>query len=327
MRILQIGNFEPEYSTENDLLHALLTLGHDVMKLQEQHQHLWEKAIRQIRVGHYDYVLWTTTEGLAKQVDTRVQRQLQFVARQHAVPVYGYHLDRWWGLKRWMRVLDEPFFRSDRVYTADGHHAEFWHYAGVEHECRYPAISGRWLGRGNVRPEYECDIAFVGNWRDYGHTEWAHRPQLVRWLQRNYPDRVKFIPFEGQLAIRGRELNDVYASAKVVVGDSCLVPGADGKPMTRYTSDRVPETLGRGGLLIHPEVDGVTYDKGGIAGLSSYVPGEHLLTWELGNWAMLQEMIEWALSHPDENEEIREAAVKHVADLHTYTKRMESIFR
>jgi hypothetical protein len=113
----------------------------------------------------------------------------------------------------------------------------------------------------------------------------------------------------------------------VVVGDSCLVPGADGKPMTRYTSDRVPETLGRGGLLIHPEVDGVTYDKGGIAGLSSYVPGEHLLTWELGNWAMLQEMIEWALSHPDENEEIREAAVKHVADLHTYTKRMESIFR
>ena len=36
MRILQIGNFEPEFSTENDLLHALRVLGHDIMILQEQ---------------------------------------------------------------------------------------------------------------------------------------------------------------------------------------------------------------------------------------------------------------------------------------------------
>jgi hypothetical protein len=96
--------------------------------------------------------------------------------------------------------------------------------------------------------------------------------------------------------------------------------------MTRYTSDRMPETVGRGGLLIHPAVEGVTFDRGGLNVGLPYTPGEHLLTWDLGVWQGLEQQIEWALSHPDENEEIREAGMAHVAEHHTYTARMRSIF-
>jgi hypothetical protein len=308
MRILQIGNFVPEFSTENDLCHALRVLGHDVMILQEEKAELWDKAIRQIGDDRYDSVLWTTTEDKAKCVPTATQRELQYTAEMAGVLVYGYHLDRWWGLDRWKRVLVEPFFRSAVVYTADGHHVDQWQWADVFHEWRLPAVSERWVGRGVRKPEFECDIAFVGNWRDYGHKEWAHRPQLVDWLRQKYRRRVKFFPQDR--TIRGRELNDVYASAKCVVGDSCLVPGVDGFPMTRYTRDRMPETVGRGGLNV---------------GLP-YTPGEHLLTWDLGVWQGLEQQIEWALSHPDENEEIREAGMAHVAEHHTYTARMRSIF-
>jgi hypothetical protein len=326
VRLLTIGNYVPEYSTENDLVHALRVLGHDCMILQEDKQELWEKAIRQIGDNRYDAVLWTTTESLAAKVDPRVQRELQYTAALSDVTVWGYHLDRWWGLDRWRRVLVEPFFRSTVVCTADGHHDAQWTNAGIDHEWRLPGVSERWLGRANVRPEYECDIAFVGNWRDYGHTEWKHRPQLVRWLQDTYEGRVKFFPIVNQHAIRGRELNYVYASAKVVVGDSCLVPGVDGEPMTRYTSDRMPETLGRGGVLIHPDVDGVTSVRNGIDGLAPYVPGKHLLTWQLGNWDDLRDTIEHALATPTICDQIRDAAIEHVRQNHTYTVRMKSIF-
>ena len=86
----------------------------------------------------------------------------------------------------------------------------------------------------------------------------GHRSRLVKWLRKNYDRQVKFWPEPNQHAVRGDDLTDLYASVKVVVGDSCLVPKPDGSPMTHYCSDRIPETLGRGGLLLHPVVEDVT---------------------------------------------------------------------
>ncbi len=53
------------------------------------------------------------------------------------------------------------------------------------------------------------------------------------------------------MGVRGHDLNNCYASCKVVVGD-CFGAGTP-----NYWSDRVPETCGRYGLLIHPAVDGL----------------------------------------------------------------------
>ena len=60
----------------------------------------------------------------------------------------------------------------------------------------------------------------------------------------------------------GVDINNLYASARVMVGDSCFA-GAD-----RYWSDRVPEVLGRGGFLIFPKTPGLE-----IPGLVTYEPG------------------------------------------------------
>ena len=53
--------------------------------------------------------------------------------------------------------------------------------------------------------------------------------------------------------IRGKELNDLYATAKVVVGDTLC----KGFNYPYYFSDRLFETTGRGGFLIHPYIKGL----------------------------------------------------------------------
>ncbi|MEX2253026.1 MAG: glycosyltransferase, partial [Thermoleophilaceae bacterium] len=112
--------------------------------------------------------------------------------------------------------------------------------------------------------------------------------------------------------IRGPLLADLYASIKVVVGDSCLLPGDHG----RYWSDRIPETLGRGGFLLHPWVGGID---------DHFTDGEHLRLWPAGDWRELQRLIEHYLRNDDERRRIAEAGRLHVLENHTYTVRVRQL--
>jgi hypothetical protein len=96
-------------------------------------------------------------------------------------------------------------------------------------------------------------VVFVGNLSRYGHAEWAGwRRSIFDRLTSRYGRRFRELPGPGRPQIRGAALAEVYASARVVVGDSCLAGD-----VSRYWSDRIPETLGRGGRLIHPWVSGM----------------------------------------------------------------------
>ena len=318
MRLAYIGNFEPEFSTENEILHALGVLGHEVTPVQEQVIHDWGNLLIAIKRGELDLVLWTSTRGLATQVGFEPQWQMLDTARRYKVPTVAIHLDRWWGLDR-EHQLESPFFSCQHVYTADGGHQAEFESIGVNHTWFPPAISERWCQPGTPRPEYECDVLFVGSWQGGYHKEWMHRAELVDFLARTYGDRFLALPRRGRPAIRGLELNDVYWSAKVVVGDSCLVPKADRSPMTHYCSDRIPETLGRGGILLHPSVYGV-----------DQVFGDHFL-WALGDWADLRETID-ALLHEEgwvagSRDNHRLQQIEHMKREHTYTSRMEWVLK
>jgi hypothetical protein len=322
MHIAYIGNFGPEHSTENDVARALENNGHEVHRFQEGEALALEALTAEVRAGNYAFVLWTRTKGLADKVGDTAQYRLLHAAHRPAVPVVGYHLDRWWGLERSKQVWEDPFFQVDLLCTADGGHDDSWDMASVNHAWFPPAISERNCGIGTPRAEYESDIAFVGSWQGGYHREWKHRAELVAWLSRTYGDRVKFWPKHGQPAIRGDDLKDLYASVKVVVGDSCLVPKADSTPMTHYCSDRIPETLGRGGVLVHPHVKGIT--------------DLYLYQWEydLWNWASLKQTIDRIVSDEifdDESvgytsrDEYRSLQVQHITERHTYEVRMRHL--
>lgn len=325
MHVAYIGNFHPPHSTENHVRQALLANGHTVEPYQENTPDPW----RLLEPGRYDLVLWTRTGwdwphtevALAAEDVWELQASLLLRARAAGTPTVGYHLDRWWGLDREGQVTDgnEPFFGVDLLCTADGGHDAQWEAAGVRHVWFPPAVSRAEAERqGEPTNSLRSNVCFVGSWRPGYHAEWTHRPELIAHLRKRWGRAgLRLWPADGN-AIRGQALADLYASSTVVVGDSCLVGDryTDGAPLTRYWSDRIPETLGRGGFLLHPEVEGLA---------EHYEPGTHLLTWPLGDWDALDEAIGWALDNPEARAAIAAQGRAHVLAEHTYERRMEQL--
>lgn len=311
VEVCYVGNFLPSQSTETHVKQAWESEGHTVATVQEEVVSDWENLIS--NPGRYDLILWTSTGGLAEKIGTERQWRMITAAKKAGVPTVALHLDRWWGLSREAQVWERPFFRCDFVITADGGHQKEFTSVGVNHFWLPPAVSLPETELGRHRNGYDSELAFVGSWQSGYHKEWAHRPELVNWLTRKYRNRIKFWPQPGQHAIRGKDLRDLYASAQVVIGDSCLVGNA-----TSYISDRVPETIGRGGFLIHPHVEGVTDG-------THYTAGEHLVTWQIGEWSALKMSIDRALADPGFRERVSKAGREHVIKHHTYNTRVGQI--
>ena len=293
------GNFDAPHSTENHVAKALENLGHEVIRIPEQRLD-WSNLSQ--LVGSAEMFLWTRTAGF-DPADLEGQGR---AIKQLRVPTVGFHLDRWVGLNREPDVFRSPFFRVDFLFTADGGHEDFWRSHGINHYWSPPAILSDEAKRvGNWRRDYSADLGFVGNLRNYGHLEWQdYRRRLYKFLALTYKGRFKL--WEG--GIRGQDLADLYASVKVLVGDSCLA----GNP-SRYWSDRVPETLGRGGYLIHPEVEGL---------VEAYPA---LVTYPLGDFDRLRQQIDWALEDEAGSRAIAAFNRQHVLDHHTYEHRIQRV--
>jgi hypothetical protein len=322
MRVAYIGNFGPPFSTENDIRQTLVDMHVEVDAHQEDYSNSWRHLTGAPQ--QYDAILWTSTRDLAERIGRGTQLEMLYQARRNRIPTIGFHLDRWWGLQRWRTVLEAPFFRCEYVFTADGAHQEEFAAAGVNHHWSPPAIAPRNIRLGEPDPRWKCDVAFVGSWQGGYHQEWQHRPQLVDFLRKTYKDRVRFFPEKGQHRIVGNALADLYATAKVVVGDSCLVPTVSGEPMHHYCSDRVFETLGRGGCLIHPFVEGVI--ESGFTTTGVLRDDTHLGAWNLGDWDGLRTVINRLLNDDAENLENRRQGYQRVAEVDTYANRLEWIF-
>ncbi len=312
-RVGYVGNFGPPHSTENHIAASFEAEGHEVIRYQENDLGEWHHLAADVDPA-FDLILWTRT-GWDPPVPHDLQLAFLTRARVAGVPVVGVHLDRWWGLERQHQVTDEPFFRSDLVITADGGHDAEWAAADVNHAWLPPAVFHAEAEKlGTPRHQFASDVAFVGSWQHY-HPEWGYRLELVQWLQRTFRQRVKLWPRGGR-SVRGQALADLYASVKVVVGDSCLAPAVDGSPIRNYWSDRIPETLGRRALLIHPWVAGVE---------EHFTDGEHLRFYPLGDFTELRRLIEHYIRNDGERRRIAAAGRAHVLEHHTYRRRSRQI--
>lgn len=306
MKVAYLGNFNVSFTTESHVAGSLEAMGHQVTRMQEG-------DVRAIAVPavcqDHDMMLWTQTYGLAVTGGTIEERQWMLdTLKSYNVPTVGFHLDRWWGLEREAMVATEPFFRVDHLFTADGGHQAEWGELGINHYWSPPAVYHAETDKGKRNPMFVSNVAFVGSWRNYAH-DWDHRGELVHHLQTRWRNDARLWP--QQSAVRGRALQDLYASVKIVVGDSCLMRGA-----THYWSDRIPETVGRGAFLLHPYVDGIE---------DHYEDGTHLRLWQLGDWRELDRLITYYLEHDDERESIAREGHAHVKANHTYMNRMQNV--
>lgn len=311
MRIAYCGNFGHPFCTEVHVSKSLAAMGHEVVQLQENSVN-WPGLPKLLRQRRCEAMMWTRTWAVPRDEALRALDNL----RAAGIPTVSYHLDRWWGLEREAQVMEYPFFRTDVVYSPDDQ-AEKWAGAGVTHKWLPPGV---YAGETDpVEPDhgrFPHDVIFVGS-HPYPHPDWEPvRSAAIKALATYYGNRFHVWPGrDGQgrplRAVRNRDLQVLYASAKVVVGDSCLV----GNPV-RYWSDRIPETLGRGGALIHPEVPGLQ---------DWYRRGEELLTYEAGNPDSLIEMAELALTDGDLRHDLQKAGREVVLGRDTYRHRMEVV--
>lgn len=318
-RLLYVGNFSPEHSTENHVLRALRNNGHTVTPMQENDPATFSDLATEIPTIN-DMILWTRTgwdwdriyPG-GEQQALADQRQMLRRARALRMPTVGYHLDIWWGLKRQHQLRTEPFFEVDLLVTADGGHTEDWVRAGITHHWMPPAISKGEAKIGKSAVEFRSDLAFVGSWQGGYHPESNHRAELVAWLKRYHGYHCEFYPKIGEHAVRGKPLQDLYRSAKLVIGDSCFT----GTGLANYWSDRIPETLGRGGLLAHPNVPGLE---------NYFTDGLDLLTWDPFDFDALAGIIDGVLNDSVKADEIRRHGRKTVLANHTYEMRMTELW-
>lgn len=308
------GNFQPDlpagvtpWSTEHHVAGSAEELGHRVVRIQENEVG-WHDTLAM--AAGADLFLWTSTYGYAAAWPRdEAFDALSMLHRQ--MPTAGIHLDLWFGLDRARQVTEEPYFQGlDWLFTADGDHDDDFAAAGVQHRWSPPAVYGPECVPGTPRAQYRSDVAFVGNWRGGYHDEWwPHRMAMLEQLRRVYRQRVRFWP-RGR-AVRGEALNDLCASVKVTVGDSCFADRS-----RRYFSDRPFEAVGRGAFLVMPWIEGLA---------ELLVDGEHCRYFPHGDHREMRRVIDHYLTHDVERERIRRAGQAHVRENHTYAHRLAAL--
>lgn len=293
-RIAFLGNFEPPYSTENDMAWALERLGHEVHRLQENSVEL---EVLSHALQDCDAFLFVHTHSF-HWIDNGFMEDILSWLRQNGKVSISAHLDKFLGIPdREKQIGTTAFWKSDYVFTADGSAPEEFEKRGVNHFWMKPAISELFLHPGSPKHEYMCDVGFVGA-KGY-HSEYPWRAEMIEFLEHTYRDRFKLVN-----GVRGHELNDVYASLKVVVGD-CFASG-----LPRYYSDRMVETPGRYGFLLSPEIEGLD------------IP---LMTYKPQSLADLKCQIDYWLPLRKDRREITTVCADYIRNHDTWTIRMRTI--
>lgn len=319
MKITFCGNFNVDYSSESHHARSLEALGHTVIRMQEgkvDGQAILASASNSDMLVFIHTHGWQTP-GLALPI---VLQKL----KEHGIPTVTYHLDLWLGLKRQQDLSHDDFYKHiEYFFTVDKLMAD-WFNDKTE-------VKGRYLRAGVFADEvYDKpqavktnDIIFVGS-RGY-HPEWRYRPELIDWLKTLYTDRFRHIGGDGEGVVRGHELNRLYQQTKVAVGDSLCI----GFTYPYYWSDRLYETIGRGGFTIFPYIEGLEEE---FEVLPDYSRGEdnegdniELVTYEYGNFDQLKHKIDYYLEHDDEREAIRQRGFNRVKNNYTYEHRWRTI--
>lgn len=239
-----IGKFKLMHDEEY-IARSFEMLGHDVIRVeQEQDQ---SNIHRKIVLQRPDILIFTKWQ-YNKMIEDAFKR-----SKEWNMKIVCWLFDLFVGYEREFRIMTASYFKADYVVTTDGGHSEKWIEYHVNHHLVRQGIYAK-----------ECQIyakqdpraiVFIGSENPF----YPERTAMMVKLMAKYSN-FKWIGRLNTNTVRGLELNELYSKTKIVVGDSVYSP--------HYWSNRIVETLGRGGFLIHRDVPGlkeeypdlVTYD-------------------------------------------------------------------
>lgn len=298
-----IGNFIPPFSTENDRMWSFEKLGHVVVPFQEN-KTTSDQLISAMR--DLDMLVYSHTHDPSYAIRNLVEVFREY--KRKRVPTVSVHLDRWAWLKRVEDVGKEATWFTEYIFMADGspeavelyeQHNLNWHYLPggvIERDCYIAEPDHQ---------KFPHEIVFTGS-RGY-HPEYPFRRQLIDFLKATYGNKFGHYGNDGIRVVRMGELNTLYSTAKIVIGDSCF----GGRP--NYVSERYQEVRGRGGFLLHPKVEGL--EDYGVA---------HYVTCNLHD---LAKQIDYWLVQNEAREAMRQSGHEWVKNNETYTDRAKQILQ
>lgn len=307
MKIVMCGNFRFDFTSESHHAKSLESLGHQVIRLQEgviSKEELLKQGLDS------DLVVMIHTHG-TQSPGYITWDYLSRTLRKEGVPFITYHLDLWLGLNRESDLQDDYYQSIHHFFTVDKLMAEWLN--------KNTRVKGHYLPPGVW--DKECvmmqhrnvgyDIVFTGS-RKY-HPEYPYRPQLIDFLRQTYGRKFLHVGNDGEVAQRrGLALNQIYADAKIAVGDTLNLNFS----YPYYFSDRLTEQPGRGAFQIFPNIKGVE---------DLYEDGKEIVLYEHGNLQDLKSKIDYYLAHPAEREAIRQAGFERTKRDHTYLSRWKTI--
>ncbi len=298
--IIYIGDFVEKFSTERYIAKGFEELGHAVTWVQENQLRVVKADALLVDILKLKPDLVLFSKGRPLGESELLIEMLKKQGIKTAVWLFDLYFDLPVDRKFKLEQKVAPF-NSEIIFSTDGGHQKEFEALDINHKL---------LRQGIYEPEailYDRekvnDIIFVGG--DIYKT----RVMMLEGLYERYGKRFKRFGTPDKI-VRGLPLNELYASTKVVVGDS--------QPSPRYWSNRIYETLGRGGFLIHPMVEGLDEE---------FEIGKHLVTFPYGDNDKLFELVDYYLEHDEEREKIRKAGFEYVKKNYTYTKRCEQLLK
>jgi glycosyltransferase involved in cell wall biosynthesis len=286
-KIVYIGNFKNLWDEEY-IARSFEDLGHNVIRIHEKDSVNY--IAQTITSAKPDFVIFAKLRvGNAEWLLNEL--------RVRGIKTICWLFDLYWGYVREEQIKTLPCFKAQIVCTTDGGNDEKWEQMKIKHFT---------VRQGIYKPECfmlsepkEHDLVFVGTFNPAN----VERNIVLDKLSEDF--NLTWIGKRDANEMRGTALNNLYAKTKVVIGDSVISP--------KYWSNRIVETLGRGGFLIHKEVEGLKEEY------------PYLVTYT--DYEDLKAKIEYYIKHNKEREEIVKKNFEWVRDNYTCEKKCDEIIK
>jgi len=284
MRIAFVGKFRKMHDEEY-IARSFEMLGHTVDRI-EQITHPRD-VMQYIREHTPDILLYTKWDIPVEMLDACKVLHVKTVC---------WLFDLYFDYSREWQVNNKTFFRSQYVFTTDGGHDKRWKEHNINHRCVRQGIYKEECEM--LEPTPRIEVVFVGSKSPI----YPERNETMKRLANDF--KFKWFGERNTDEIRGLHLNRLFSASHIVVGDSFYSP--------HYWSNRVVETLGRGGFLIHRDVPGIKEEY------------PDLVTYD-GTYEDLKSKIEYYLKNESERVEIIKKNFEHVKNNYTMDKKCQEL--
>lgn len=281
MKVTYIGKFEKLWDEES-IARGLESAGAEVVRISDREP--YQNILTLIKREKPDVVL-----GAKYQFDGAWK--LFEEMRDMHIPTASWTFDLIIGHPpREVEIDTFPFFNANLVLMTDGGHEEEYQKHGIQKHSLRQGIPDEFCYKAEAEPKY--DIIFVGT----ENPTFPYRQDMLEYLKKTYGERMTWFGRRDTNDVRGHDLNTLIAETKIVIGDSMYAP-------REYWSNRIYETIGRGGFIIHPMIDGLEKE---------FEPYKEFLPYAWGDYEGLKTKIDYFLSHDKERRAIADAGFERV---------------